>query len=81
MKSQNPKNFEDNLRTQITILKQRLENIGSTINVQEQILDILTENTKSLLKEAVPVSKSGDSVEEIIKRAFTGGKLPKSLSK
>lgn len=73
--------FEKNIRSQIDSLKQKLDNLDKTINVQEQILEVLNEDTKKLLPDVLRPVNNSDSVEEIMKSAFSKGKLPKSLLK
>ena len=69
------------IRTQIEFLKERLENIDKTLEVQEEVLDLLYENSKSLLHDALYTDDETVSVNEIMKRAFSGKALPKILFK
>lgn len=77
----NPEDFEKNIRSQINYLKQKLDSLDKTINVQEQILEVLNEDTKKLFPDVLRPVNNSDSVEEIMKSAFSKGKLPKSLLK
>ncbi|MBI3591653.1 MAG: hypothetical protein HY094_09800 [Candidatus Melainabacteria bacterium] len=70
-----------NIRTQIELLKERLDNIDKTLNTQEEVLDLLFEDSKSLLQEASICKQDNNNVVDIMKRAFTQGKLPKILFK
>lgn len=75
-------NFEnniENIRTEVKVLKQRLENINKALVNQEKTLNLLNENTKLLLTEALNPKNNFNSVEEIMKRAFSKGKLPNIL--
>ena len=74
------KNLEK-IRIQIELLKQRLDNIDRTLDLQEEVLDVLDENSKSLLQDALNKNQQGNSVNEIMKSAFTRGNIPKILSK
>ena len=69
------------IRTQIELLKDRLNNIDKTLEVQEEVLDLLYENSKSLLHDALYTDDESISVNEIMKRAFSGRTLPKILFK
>ncbi len=71
----------EKIRSQIELLKLRLENINKTLNFQEDILNMLTENTKLLLKEATVTYSNPDSTCEIMRKAFSKGKIPKILFK
>lgn len=80
MYNKNQKDNFEKIKMQLDLLKQRLNNIDITLNIQEEILGAVTQNTKILFEEAlVPVS--GESVEEIMKKALPKGKLPKILFK
>lgn len=80
MESKVINNFE-NISDQVKQLKLRLDNLDKTLTLQEEILDTLFENTNSLLNEALLSNKSADSVQEIMKGAFSKGVLPKILQK
>ncbi len=71
----------DNIRTQIDLLKERLDNLDRVLNIQEGVLNSLNENTKFLYKEALVFNNSNNSVHEIMKKAFSSKKLPKILFK
>ncbi len=71
----------NNIRTQIDLLKQRLEGIDKTLELQEEILDLLHENSKSLIKDAISHNRNSSTADEIMKSAFSKGKLPKILFK
>ena len=73
------KNVE-NIRKQIDHLKVRLNNIDKNLDTQQEALDILYENSKTLLNEAFNF-KNKVSVEEIMKRVFSEGKMPKIMFK
>ncbi len=75
------KNLE-NIRTQIELLKQRLDNIDKSLELQEKVLDHLHKNSISLMKDAFSYRKENHSTtNEIMKSAFTSRKLPKILFK
>ena len=71
----------NNIRNQIDLLKQKLDGIDKTLELQEEVLDILQENSKSLIRDALSPNKGSYSVDEIMKSAFSKGKLPKILFK
>lgn len=71
----------EKIRFQIELLKERLDNIDKVLNVQEEAINLLQENTKSLFKEATVSYNSTDSVEEIMKSVFFKGRLPKIFNK
>lgn len=71
----------EKIRSQIDQLKERLENIDKVLNVQEEAINLLHENTKALLQEATVSYNNTDSTEEIMKKFFSTGKLPKILYK
>ena len=71
----------EKIRTQIELLKLRLDNINKTLNFQEDILNMLTENTRLLLKKVAITSVNPNSTEEIMKKAFSKGRIPKILFK
>ncbi|MBI1857708.1 MAG: hypothetical protein HYR97_01110 [Candidatus Melainabacteria bacterium] len=58
-----------------------MDSIQDILNSQEELLEILTENTKFLLTDAINNSKQLSSEEEIMKSAFTNRKLPNILKK
>lgn len=70
-----------NIKVQIEVLKQRLENIDKTLEVQEEVLDILQENSRTLLHDTLGHWKDKVSVERIMKDAMPKGKIPKILFK
>ena len=69
----------ENIKTQIDLLKQSLENIGKTLDLQENTLNILHEDRKTILCEVLAKNTSGNSIEEIMKNALSKGKIPKIL--
>ncbi|GEM_PF-2941161 len=71
----------EKIRTQLELLKLRLDNINKTLNFQEDILNILTENTRLLLKEVPVTTTDPNSTEAIMKKAFSKGRIPKILFK
>lgn len=71
--------FED-IKKQINIIKAKLENIDKTLNIQEKTLDLIQENSRSLLSEAISNKKEAN-LEEIMKSVFKENKLPKILFK
>ncbi len=73
------KNIEK-IREQIDHLKVRLDNIDKNLDTQQEALDTLYENSKTLLNEAFNF-KNKVSVEEIMKRAFSKGNIPKIIFK
>ena len=71
----------EKIRTQLKLLKLRLDNISKTLNFQEDILNMLTENTQLLMKEVTAIPINSNSTEEIMRTAFSKGKIPKILFK
>ena len=71
----------EKIRTQLELLKLRLDNISKTLNFQEDILNILTENTRLLMKEVTAIPVNSNSTEEIMRKAFPKGRIPKILFK
>ena len=79
MINNNFENTKNEIRIQIDLLKNRLDNINNILNIQEEAINELVENTKTLLKEAVVPSTSASSIQEIMKKAFSKGRLPNIL--
>ena len=73
----------DGIRTQLDLLKQRLDNIDRVLNIQEEVLNLLNENTKFLYKEAMAFNNVNNNTPtyEIMRNAFSGRKIPKILFK
>ena len=71
------KNFE-RIRLEIDLVKQRFENIDHILKAQEEMLNHLAENTRSLLKDIFSSNKD-NSIEGIMKRAFSNKQVPKIL--
>ena len=71
------KNFE-RIRLEIDLVKQRFENLDHILRTQEEMLNHLADNTKSLLKDIFS-SKKDNSIEEIMKKAFSNKQVPKIL--
>lgn len=69
------------IRQELESIKLRLDNAEKTLIVQEELLDELNQNTKSLLKEAFGLKETTNLQEEIIRRQFPKGRLPKILFK
>ena len=69
------------IRHELESIKLRLDNAEKTLIVQEELLDELNQNTKSLLKEAFGLKETTNLQEEIIRRQFSKGRLPKILFK
>lgn len=63
------------IKTQIHIIKQRLENIDKILNLQEKTLEVIQENTRALFKEAI-FEKRPNNIEDIMKSVFKKKKLP-----
>lgn len=70
-----------NIRNQIDLLKQKLDNIDKTLGLQEEALDLLEENSKSLIKDILPIHRNIFSTDEVMKNAFSKHKLPRILFK
>ena len=70
-------NFE-RIKLEIDLLKQRFENLDHILRTQEEMVNHLAENTKSLLKD-IFISKKDGSMEEIMKNAFSTKQMPKIL--
>lgn len=68
----------ERIKLEIDLLKQRFENLDHILRTQEEMLNHLAENTKSLLKDIFS-SKKDSSMEEIMKNAFSNKKMPKIL--
>ena len=71
-------NFEK-IRTQIEFLKQRLNNLDKVLVIQEEVLNLINENTKSLLKDSLIPEKVCSSADEIMKNVFSKKAPPKIL--
>ena len=71
------KNLEK-IKVQIELLKKRINNMDRTLVIQEKVIDLIDEKSKTLLKEA-QFSDINMSVEQIMKSAFKGKSLPKIL--
>ena len=71
------KNLE-RIRVQIELLKKRINNMDKTLSIQEKVIDLIDEKSKSLLREA-QFSDINLSVEQIMKNAFSDKSLPKIL--
>ena len=69
----------DEIKTQLELLKKRLDNIDKILNIQEETLDLLCENTEALFNDALRPSKNEISPEEIMRNAFKSKRLPKIL--
>ena len=78
MKNPSTNNLEK-IRTQIELLKMKLNNIDKTLCLQEKVLNLIDEKTNSLFKET-KTSKT-TSAHEIMKSAFSGKNIPKILLK
>lgn len=70
----------ENIRVQIELLKNKLDNIEKTLNVQEEVLDLLSRKSKSLFEDVIKGTHSF-SQEDIMRRSFTKGRIPKILFK
>ena len=69
------------IRNQIDLLKQKLDNIDKTLELQEEILNLLEENSKSLIKDVLPTHRNTFSTDEVMKNAFSKHRFPKILFK
>lgn len=74
-------NLFHKIRQDLELIKLRLDNAEKTLIVQEELLDELSQNTKSLLKEAFGLKERANLEEEIIRRQFPKGRLPRILFK
>ena len=74
------KTLED-IKLKIELLKKRLDNIDRILTIQEEVLDLISENTKSLCIEAQESTKNFDLYEKVIRQSFTKGKIPRILYK
>lgn len=77
--STNSKMSAENIRVHIELLKNRLDNIEDALNVQEEVIDLLYEKSKSLFEDALKETKSLNE-GDIIKKAFKKGRIPKILN-
>ena len=70
----------DGMRMQLELLKKRLDNMDSVLNIQEKMIDILSESTKEFPST---FKKDDNSTEQmqIMRNAFSNKKLPKILFK
>lgn len=68
------------IRDQIEELKNHLDKIEQTINLQEEVINLLHKNLESLFHDAFQNSEA-TSVNEIMKKTFPSGKIPKVLQK
>ena len=78
MNNNNTSKNLQSIRNQIDLLKERLDGIGKTLDFQEEVLDMLYENSKSLIQDALFTEKNY-SVDEIMKNAFKTKQIPKIL--
>ena len=70
------------IKAQIEALKNRLESIDKTLSLQEKLIDLIsTEPHKQLLNKPAFCKEESNSVEKIMKKAFSKGSLPKILFK
>lgn len=70
----------ENIRVQIELLKNKLDNIEETLNIQEEVLDLLSRKSKSLFEDAIRETRTFNQ-EDIMRKAFTKGRIPKILFK
>ena len=77
MTDNSEKNLEK-IKVQIELLKKRINNMDKTLVTQEKAIDLIDEKSKALLREA-QFSNINMSVEQIMKNACPGKKLPKIL--
>lgn len=79
MQPLNKKKKLEEIRIELTNLKKRLDDVESILTSQEELLDLLSENTKYLLTDALGTKSFSE--EDVMKMAFTSGKLPRLLKK
>jgi predicted nucleic-acid-binding protein len=70
----------ESIRVQIELLKNKLDSIEETLNVQEEALDLLYKKSKCLFEDAIKETQTC-SQENIMRKAFTNGRIPKILFK
>lgn len=68
----------ENIRNQIEELKSRLDKIEKNIDLQEEVINLLHKNLESVFYDAFQ-NNEAMSVNEIMKKAFPSGKIPKIL--
>ena len=78
MNHTNENNLEK-IKLQINLLKENLDNIDKTLNIQEEAINTLHENSKTLFVEAM--THENNSIKQIMKTAFSKGKVPGILFK
>ena len=69
------------IRSQIDLLKQKLDSIDKTLELQGEVINLLEENSKSLIKDVLPGHKNTFSTDEVMKNAFSKHRLPRILFK
>lgn len=70
------------IKAQIEALKNRLESIDKVLGLQEQLINLIsTETHKRFLNNPAFCKEESNSVEKIMKKAFSKGLLPKILFK
>ena len=70
----------ENLKAQINLLNEQLENIGKILDLQENIMNTLHENRKTLIQEAFTKS-TNTNLEELMTKVFPSGKIPEILKR
>lgn len=68
----------ENIRNQIDELKTRLDKIEKNIDLQEEVINLLHKNLESVFHDAFQ-NNEVMSVNEIMKKAFPSGKIPKII--
>ena len=81
MEKKNNNRSLERIRVQLELLKQRLENMDEILCIQEDILNLVNENTETLLKTIPVTSENNLKVYDIMKKAFKKGKMPGILFK
>ena len=71
----------ENIKAQLELLKQHLDNMDKILNVQEELVDLISKNTNLLPKEVLIPVENKNSVNEVMKKFFPKGQLPKILFK
>ena len=74
----------EKIKSQLDLLKVKLDNLDKTLKTQERILNLLDEDSSGFFNLLTKVEKKQEqkaSIENIMKNAFSSKKLPKILFK
>lgn len=71
----------EKIKLEIELLKRHLDKVENTLYSHEQFIDLATKHVESLLSEVLYNTINKDPLENIMKRAFSKGKIPNILLK